>query len=57
MQTSIKHKCRGWNRSMPLPREEQAKQYRRILSGLGYESQKPLETTDGYVVKFRKKKN
>lgn len=45
--------ARGWHVSMALPKLEQARQYRRILRDLGYQTCAPEEQSNGYVIKFR----
>lgn len=54
MQTAIKTRSRGWDVSIPLPKIETARQYRRILQQLGKVA-KIEPVTGGFVVKHRPK--
>ncbi|MBL0388597.1 hypothetical protein JJB07_18490 [Tumebacillus sp. ITR2] len=47
---------KAWEVSMPLPKLNQAKQYKRILRALGHESAEPEEVQDGWIVRWRPKR-
>ncbi|ASS76855.1 hypothetical protein CIG75_19170 [Tumebacillus algifaecis] len=51
-QQAIKTK-RGWHETLPLPKIEQAKLYRRVLKGLGYRTRAPQERESGFVIRYR----
>jgi hypothetical protein len=45
--------CADWHVSMSMPKLDQIEKYVSILEALGYETREPEEVHDGWIVKWR----